>query len=230
MFDRPYRAAPTTSVGTAYAVAFSPDGRRLAAGGDRAVTSGTGEAINPPCRPSGATRKGPISVAFSPDGRRLASGSWGGEVRIWDAGRGANRSAPSPNTTPPVSALAFSPDGRAAGHGQLRPARGRVGYDDRRAPPTFEAATDSSWASPSAPTAAPRLGRRGQDRARLGVGDRPGGARPPRAHRWSQVCGLQPRRPAAGLGRQGRDHPRLGRDPASGSRSPGDIDLEAQAT
>jgi WD40 repeat protein len=68
------------------AVAFSPDGKRLAsAGGDSAVKvwdAATGQEI--------ATLRGHSgyvwSVVFSPDGKRLASGGGHhakGEVKIW---------------------------------------------------------------------------------------------------------------------------------------------------
>jgi|GEM_PF-5513330 len=29
-----------------------------------------------------------LSVAFSPDGKKVITGTWGGTVRIWDAGSG----------------------------------------------------------------------------------------------------------------------------------------------
>ncbi len=97
--------------GTGYGVAFSPDGRRLAAGSDRAVTVWDWENQQPALPPlRGHAQKG-ISVAFSPDGRRLASGSWSGDVMIWNAGTGERLHKLSGHRHP-VSALAFSPDGR----------------------------------------------------------------------------------------------------------------------
>jgi WD40 repeat protein len=97
--------------GTAYCVAFSPDGRRLAAGSGEAVTVWdweTHQPVLPPLR--GHADKG-ICVVFSPDGLRLASGSWNGDIRIWNAETGELlRTLCEHHHT--ISALAFSPDGR----------------------------------------------------------------------------------------------------------------------
>jgi WD40 repeat protein/serine/threonine protein kinase len=96
--------------GTAYCAAFSPDGRRLAAGYDGAVTVWdweNHEPVLPPLR--GHVPKG-VCVAFSPDGKRLASGSWNGDVLIWDAKTGELLRTLSEHHHA-VSALAFNPDG-----------------------------------------------------------------------------------------------------------------------
>jgi WD40 repeat protein len=80
-------------VANVYALAFTPDGKLLAAGGDKlgedppAVTVwdvATGQ--------KHATLKGPEApvktLAFSPDGKLLASGGWDHTTRLWDVGTG----------------------------------------------------------------------------------------------------------------------------------------------
>jgi WD40 repeat protein len=105
--------------GLILAVAYSPDGTRLAAGGlDQLIhvwDALTGKELFT-CR--GHT--GSITtVAFSADGKRLVSGDssgkglpGGGEVRLWDAATGKNLQIwPAPAI---VRAVAFGPDGRLA--------------------------------------------------------------------------------------------------------------------
>jgi eukaryotic-like serine/threonine-protein kinase len=98
--------------GVAYTVAFSPDGRQLAAGSDGRVK--VWDWKNRPEVPEltfPGHNKFAISVAFSRDGKRLASASSGEGVYLCDA----QAEGPPLRTFPahhhPVSALAFSPDG-----------------------------------------------------------------------------------------------------------------------
>ena len=208
-------------------MAFSPDGRQLAAGSDGAVKvwDWKNRATTPshlPRTPKRRDQRGVQPRRAAPGVRELA-----GKREALGRGTGAAAPHASPHIGHPVSALAFSPDG-----GRLASASfdRRVNVWDTTTGELirpFAHTADTSWASPSARTAAPRLGRRRQDRARLGRGDRPGGARPPRTHRHLRVRGVQPGRPAPRLGQHGRDHPRLGRDPAPGGRGPGDPDLHA---
>jgi eukaryotic-like serine/threonine-protein kinase len=97
--------------GTAYCVAFSPDGGLLAAGSDGKVKVWEWRDRRLRLTLPGHAKKG-ISVAFSPDGRRLASGSWSGDVMIWDAVTGERLLPVLSGHSHPVSAIAFSPDGR----------------------------------------------------------------------------------------------------------------------
>jgi WD40 repeat protein len=98
-------------------VAFSPDGRTIAAGGGRVVVlwnAATRRRLDDKPLPLGA---GP-SVAFSPDGRTIAVGSGGGVV-LWDAvahGRLNDKAFPVKEGS--VRSIAFSPDGHtiAAGY------------------------------------------------------------------------------------------------------------------
>jgi WD40 repeat protein len=118
-------------------VAFSPDGRRIAA----PASIGKGEAERSAVKVWDAGGRellvleghaGPVvSVAFSPDGGRLASGDlhYGrlGEVKVWDAATGQELLTLKGRSVV-VRAVAFSPDGRrlAAGEGSLNDRSGEV--------------------------------------------------------------------------------------------------------
>jgi WD40 repeat protein len=92
------------------ALAFSPDGTRLASGGfDRTVKvwdSANGQEF----RTFRGHNNWVEALAFSPDGTRLASGGWDQTVKVWDVAGGRElRTFRGHNNW--VEALAFSPDG-----------------------------------------------------------------------------------------------------------------------
>jgi WD40 repeat protein len=101
-------------------LAFSPDGRFLASGGEDG-SLGVWDLSTGHLAASKPAHRGRLAcVAFSPDGRVLASGGWDGLVRLWDV---------APGSTPGrelvtfdwrhgwISAVAFSPDGMTAAVG-----------------------------------------------------------------------------------------------------------------
>src|SRR5262249_38668494 len=102
----PIRRAP--------ALAFSPDGRILAASSELTDTIVLRDMAAG--RDRARLRRHPspaISLAFSPDGQTLASGAYGDRsIIVWDLATGVQRAclAATPGSAT-ISALAFSPDG-----------------------------------------------------------------------------------------------------------------------
>lgn len=99
--------------GPVWAVAFSPDGGRLAAAGQMKDAPGVvlWNALDgtPSGRLTGFSGNG-FSVAFSPDGTRIAAGTQESAVALWDA-RSGKVLEPLRGHGGPVFGVAFSPDG-----------------------------------------------------------------------------------------------------------------------
>jgi WD40 repeat protein/DNA-binding SARP family transcriptional activator len=111
--DRPphpqYRAAVTS-------VAFSPDGRTLAAGVSDSTVFLTHEPDGTVLHRLTATGRavflaGAIRVAFSPDGNTLATAGSDGKVRLWNPHTGAARGPAWTAAGGAVLSASFSPDG-----------------------------------------------------------------------------------------------------------------------
>jgi eukaryotic-like serine/threonine-protein kinase len=105
------RATSAHEIGHTWALVFSPDGTRIATGGEDGQTrlwdtsTGTLTAL---CR--GHALK-VLSVAFRPDGLRLATTSSDGTVRQWDSTSGREVESPYDRHTGEVMIAKFSSDG-----------------------------------------------------------------------------------------------------------------------
>ncbi|MHB8520529.1 MAG: WD40 repeat domain-containing serine/threonine protein kinase [Limisphaerales bacterium] len=91
-------------------IAFSPDGKILAARGSNEVVKlwkvEAGEEMGK------LENDGDVlCLAFSPDGQTLATGNWAGEAQLWNVAAG-KRGLPLQGHTGGVWSLAFSPDGK----------------------------------------------------------------------------------------------------------------------
>ena len=112
-----------------WALAFSPDGTRLASGGEDRTARAVGRghrALLATCR--GHASK-VLGVAFSPDGTRLVTTSSDGTVRQWDAATGREVEPPYDRHSGEVTAAVYSPDGQWVASAGDRPHRPGVAGD-----------------------------------------------------------------------------------------------------
>jgi WD40 repeat protein len=93
-----------------YALAFSPNGKRLAIGFYdlvKFVKVATRQEVGPVLAQGGPVQ----SVSFSPDGKFLATAGSNGRTRLWDATTGLQIGPALSAGGASVYAVAFSPDG-----------------------------------------------------------------------------------------------------------------------
>jgi WD40 repeat protein len=109
--DEPRPGLKVRAHGPCLNAAFSPDGRRFAAGGEKHTvliwdvrTRGLLKTLEGP-------RGDVYTLAFSPDGRWIAAAGEGSTVRVWDSHTGALTRGFRGHTAL-VSSLAFTPDGQ----------------------------------------------------------------------------------------------------------------------
>jgi serine/threonine protein kinase len=98
------------------AVAWSPDGKRIASGGQDNTVQ-VWDAVDGGNVFTYRGHSDPVAaVAWSPDGRRIASGGWDNTVQVWDAADGGHAFTYHGHSVA-VFAVAWSPDGRRIASG-----------------------------------------------------------------------------------------------------------------
>ncbi|MGW2510648.1 WD40 repeat domain-containing serine/threonine protein kinase [Streptomyces scopuliridis] len=121
--DTPSSIGPAATIteflhpGNGVAVAFSPDGKTVAAGGGgrvelRDVAGRKLRATFTQREKSGKAVLGTPSLAFSPDGKLLAVGTDSGVVGLWDVAKRRQVGLTHGDRSKTIESVAFSPDGK----------------------------------------------------------------------------------------------------------------------
>lgn len=122
---------PTPHVGAITALAWSPDGRRLASvGADKVVSIYDVEERRD--RGLDGHEQAILCVAWSPDGKRLATGAEDGKVRLWDLSGGGQKPVVLASTAGLVRGVAFVGNDRLV---SIHEARAATLWDVARAVP-----------------------------------------------------------------------------------------------
>jgi len=95
-----------------WTAAFSPDGSRLATGGEDRTARVWDAATGAPVAVCRGHASKVVSAAFSPDGTRLVTTSSDGTVRQWDPATGREAEPPYDRHAADVLAAVYSPDGQ----------------------------------------------------------------------------------------------------------------------